>query len=110
MDELKLQELMRLDESELLEFKSNKIEPEKLGKYISALANSSAMLNKQFSYLIWGISDEKKIIGTNFFPYEEKINGGEPLISWLERNLDPRISIQFQEFEVESLKVVALII
>ena len=57
MDELKLQELMRLDESELLEFKSNKIEPEKLGKYISALANSSAMLNKQFSYLIWGISE-----------------------------------------------------
>ena len=110
MDELKLQELMRLDESELLEFKSNKIEPEKLGKYISALANSSAMLNKQFSYLIWGISDDKKIIGTNFFPYEEKINGGEPLISWLERNLDPRISIQFQEFEIESLKVVALII
>ena len=38
MDELKLQELMRLDESELLEFKSNKIEPEKLGKYISALS------------------------------------------------------------------------
>ena len=33
------------------------------------------MLNKQISYLIWGISDEKKIIGTNFFPYEEKING-----------------------------------
>ena len=26
MDELKLQELMRLDESELLEFKSNKID------------------------------------------------------------------------------------
>lgn len=72
MDELKLQELMRLDESELLEFKSNKIEPEKLGKYISALANSSAMLNKQFSYLIWGISDDKKIIGTNFSHMKKK--------------------------------------
>lgn len=67
MDELKLQELMRLDESELLEFKSNKIEPEKLGKYISALANSSAMLNKQFSYLIWGISDENA--GNKFMHY-----------------------------------------
>ena len=110
MDELKLQELMELDESELLEFKSNKIEPEKIGRYISALANSSTMLNKQFSYLVWGISDEKEIIGTNFFPYSEKINGGEPLISWLERNLDPRISIKFQEFKVENLRVVALII
>ena len=67
MDELKLQELMRLDKSELLEFKSNKIEPEKLGKYISALANSSAMLNKQFSYLIWGISDENA--GNKFMQY-----------------------------------------
>ncbi|MCC9921529.1 transcriptional regulator, partial [Streptococcus agalactiae] len=87
----------------------NKIEPEKIGKYISALANSSTMLNKQFSYLVWGISDDKEIIGTNFYPYTEKINGGEPLISWLERNLEPRISIKFQEFEVDTLRVVVLI-
>ena len=56
---VKITRINEIDESELLEFKSNKIEPEKLGKYISALANSSAMLNKQFSYLIWGISDKK---------------------------------------------------
>ena len=109
MDERKLRELISQSESEILEFKVNNDDSERIGKYVSALANSSAMLSRQFSYMIWGISDDKKIIGTTFYPQEKKVRG-EPFISWLERNLEPRIVISFEELEVEGHRVVAMVI
>ena len=50
-----LKELVTLNqETEWAEFKHNSIKPEDLGEYISALANSAALLGKPFAYLIWG--------------------------------------------------------
>lgn len=76
---------------------------------MSALANSAAMLSKQFAYMIWGISDKKEVIGTKFHPETEK-KGGEPFISWLERMLDPKIFIEFKSLIVDDKPIVALVI
>ncbi len=47
-----LKELVFLpQETEWAEFKHNSIKPEDLGEYISALANSAALLGKPFAYL-----------------------------------------------------------
>lgn len=109
MDERKLRELIAQSESEILEYKGNNTNPDRIGKYASALANSAAMLSKQFAYMVWGISDEKEIIGTTFYPESEK-KGGEPFISWLERMLEPKIYIEFKSLLVDSKHIVALVI
>lgn len=110
MDIDKLKLLISNSENEIVEFKENNEDPERIGKYVSALANSSALLNKQFSYIVWGIEDATgKIVGTNFYPKEKK-KGGEPFISWLERMLEPRINITFEENTIEGKHVVVLVI
>ena len=45
-------------ETEWVEFKINEAEPQVIGEYISALANSAALVGKAFAYLIWGVRDE----------------------------------------------------
>lgn len=106
----KLLKLLTRNEDEIIEYKVNNKDHERVGKYVSALANSSAILNRQFSYLIWGIDDNtKEIVGTKFYPKTEK-HGGEPFITWLERMLDPRITIQFKEYDVNEKHVVVLVI
>ena len=109
-DSEKLLKLLTKNEDEIIEYKVNNNDHERIGKYISALANSSAILNRQFSYLIWGIDDDsKEIVGTKFYPKTEK-HGGEPFITWLERMLDPRITIQFEEYDIDQNHVVVLVI
>ena len=65
-----LQELSRLTkETEWVEFKHNNDDPQMIGEYISALANSAALLGKQSAYVVWGIADEDhELLGTNFKP------------------------------------------
>jgi len=49
-----LQELSRLPkETEWIEFKHNNDDPQMIGEYISALANSAALLGKQSAYVVW---------------------------------------------------------
>ena len=110
LDKNRLLELIIIGENEWIEFKEKNTDHEKIGRYISALANSSALLGRQDSYMVWGIDDStREIVGTDFDPYSEK-KGGEPFISWLERMLDPRIDIRFETCEADGLKVVVLII
>ena len=59
--------------------------------------------------MIWGVTDEREFIGTHFNPKSKKV-GGEPFISWLERLLDPRIIINFEEFKINDHHIVVLII
>lgn len=110
MEKENLLKLLKNTEDEIIEYKKNNSNPERLGKYISALANSSAMLTKQFSYIVWGVEDDtKEIVGTNFYPKTTK-KGGEPFISWIERMIEPRISFNFEEIVINSKHVVVLVI
>ena len=53
-----LHELCRLPkETEWLEFKLNAADPEQIGEYISALANSAALCGKANAYVVWGVTD-----------------------------------------------------
>jgi ATP-dependent DNA helicase RecG len=45
-------------ETEWFEFKLNLSDPEEIGEYLSALANSAALLGKVYGYLVWGVDDK----------------------------------------------------
>ena len=52
-----VRELCKLpQETEWVEFKVNDAEPQAIGEYLSALANSAALAGKAFAYLVWGVT------------------------------------------------------
>ena len=50
-------ELSQNTEKEWIEYKSNNDHPQKIGEYISALANSAKLHSKNNAYMIWGVDD-----------------------------------------------------
>lgn len=95
-------------ETEWVEFKHNNDEPQEIGEYISALANSAALVGKASAYLIWGIEDvTHEILGTTFNPGLKKV-GNEELENWLLRLLAPKINFYFHELVTDKGKVVIL--
>ena len=95
-------------ESEWVEFKHNNADPEKIGEYLPALANSAAMLGKINAYMVWGIDDKThEVVGTSFVPASLKV-GNEELENWLLRLLDPKINFRFFSFAVEEKPIVML--
>lgn len=89
-------ELRKLpQETEWVEFKVNQVSPNEVGEYISALANSAALYERAFAYVVWGIADKShEIVGTNFDPKSEKV-GNEEIENWLLRLLEPRVQFSF---------------
>ncbi len=55
-------------ENELLEFKEakNDFDFKKLWKYFSALSNEANLKNKKYAWLVFWVTDDKKVVGTNF--------------------------------------------
>ncbi len=95
-------------ETEWLEFKLDNSNPEDIGEYLSALANSAALLGKVNAYLIWGVDNKTHDIkGTTFRPGEIKV-GAEELENWLLRLLSPKINFRFYELVVDSQPLVLL--
>ena len=95
-------------ESEWVEFKVNDAEPQAIGEYISALANSAALVGQAFAYLVWGVhNDDHAIVGTHFDPHAARV-GNEELESWLLRLLEPKIDFRFFRVEIEGHSVVLL--
>ena len=103
------QELCKLpQETEWAELKVNDADPQEIGEYISALANSAALVGKAFAYLVWGVADgDHRIVGTRFIPRAAKV-GNEELENWLLRLLSPKIHFRFFEVKVEGRPVVIL--
>ena len=95
-------------ETEWVEFKHNRAQPEEIGEYLSALANSAALLGKVHAYVVWGLDNEThEIVGTTFNPAAAKV-GNEELESWLLRLLEPKINFRFHRLEIETKPVVLL--
>ena len=95
-------------ETEWVEFKVDRHEPEEIGEYISALANSAALAGKAFAHVVWGVADENHaVVGTHFKPNAEKV-GNEELESWLLRLLAPKLHFRFHEVSVDGRAVVLL--
>lgn len=105
-----LRELLSLpNETGWVEFKRNNADPQQVGEYISALANSAALLGKQSAYLVWGIdNDSHEVIGTRFSPSTARHKQQE-LESWLLQKTAPKIHFRFYEFTASNdLPVVIL--
>lgn len=74
----KLQQFLATnDENEILEYKEakNQYDFEKLGKYFSALANEANLMEKSDAWLIFGVKDDKSIVGTNFRNDTKSLHG-----------------------------------
>lgn len=104
-----VRELCKLpNETEWVEFKHNNANPDEVGEYLSALANSAALCEKAHAYLVWGVADgDHAIVGTSFTPTDSKI-GNEELENWLLRLLDPKINFSFHVATVDGQSVVLL--
>jgi ATP-dependent DNA helicase RecG len=95
-------------ETEWIEFKHNNFNPQEIGEYISAMANTAVLLKKDHAYMVWGVENEShKIIGTSFKPKHEK-KGNEELESWLIKGLDPKVVFRFFELNIENQPIVIL--
>ncbi len=111
MDDLQFQNLVKRlaslsTETEWVEWKYNKAEPQEIGEYISALANSAALIGKQRAFILWGIEEKsRQILGTSFYPREKK-EGNQELESWLLMQIDPQIEFVMREGMVDDKHVV----
>lgn len=95
-------------ESGWLEFKHNNADPQEIGEYISALANTAALEGKAHAYLIWGIDDTThSVLGTSFDPAHKRV-GNEELENWLLRQLAPKIGFHFVRVELDGVTLVML--
>ena len=79
-----VKEIIKLpNETEWIEFKHNNDEPQMIGEYISAIANSTALNGKINGYMIWGVDDKThELLGTTFSPSLAK-KGNQELENWL---------------------------
>ncbi len=82
-------------ETEWFEFKRNRYEPQALGEYLSALANSAALASQPRGYLVFGIDDATHdVVGTLFDPYAVKAKGNQDLLPWLAAGLRPNTGFE----------------
>lgn len=97
-----LQELVSLgSENEWVEFKVNNGNPEEIGEYISALANSACLHGQRKGYLVYGVeNDTNAIIGTRFKPKEARYKQ-QSLEHWLSISIRPRIDFKIHEFHFD---------
>lgn len=94
-------------ETEWLEFKANRCEPQLIGEYLSALANSACLLGKPRGYLIFGIENEAHaVVGTTFDPAAEKGKGNQLLPIWLSLGLQPNVGFEIHSFDYHGKRVV----
>jgi len=96
-------------ETEWLEFKANRYEPQALGEYLSALANSACLAGKPRGYLVFGIEDgSHAVVGTTFDPQAEKGKGEQLLPLWLSLGLRPNVGFEIWPFTYQGARVLLL--
>lgn len=88
-------------ETEWVEFKENNANPDEIGEYVSAVANSAALMGESHGFIVWGVRDsDHAIVGTTFKPSIEK-KGGQELENWLATLLDPAVNFKIHEGEID---------
>lgn len=104
-----VKELVKLpNETEWVEFKHNNYNPEEIGEYISALANTATLRDKSTAYVIWGVdNDTHEILGTTFKPETAKSNNTE-IETWLRKKLNDYANFCFYTGKVDGKWVVVL--
>lgn len=107
-----VRELCKLPaETEWVEFKESNCDPDMVGRDVSALSNGAALLDKPFSYMLWGIGDAThEVVGTSFNWRTAAAGPGrkQELDSWLRLMLSDNTEMEFLDAEVDGLPVVIL--
>lgn len=72
-----LNHLLTQTENEVVEFKTaeNQFDRDKLGRYFSALSNEANLRDKDYAWMVLGVSNDKRLIGTSFLSSEVAIQG-----------------------------------
>jgi len=102
----KLNELLQNSEAELLEFKEAKenYDFKKLGKYFSALSNEANLLGREDAWLIFGIKDDKTVVGTKYRANSEALHS---LKNEIANKMSNRITFkEIYEVTVEDKRVI----
>ena len=99
--------LLTQHESEFIEFKGSNHHPENVGELISALANGAVLERKDEAYLVFGVDDNQRVVGTSFKP-ETMRKGGNPFKNWLSTNLENSEALNYVNVEHENGKVVII--
>lgn len=93
-----------------VEFKENKFNEDSVGQYVSSLANSAMFEGKDAAYLVFGVRDEDHaIVGTSVDLLGETV-GSESFILWLNKHLEPHISVTVESVEFDGKRVEMLCI
>lgn len=83
-------------ETDWAEFKMNTFHAENVGKYVSSIANSAMLAERDEGYLVFGIEDvTHEVLGTSVNIAAEKI-GNVPYLLWLSQQLDPHMYVHHQ--------------
>jgi predicted HTH transcriptional regulator len=106
-----INELRRLPtETSWVEFKHNNYDPKMIGQNISALANSAALQEKNYAYMLWGIeNDTRKIVGTDYNLQTLK-KGNQELESWLRLLLSKNADFDYFTVQMEGKKHLGVLI
>ncbi len=97
-------------ESPWLEFKSNNTKPELIGEYVSALANAAMLAGRDRAYLVFGVNDRTHAREGTQVRLQDIKNGGENISNWLSRMVEPRLMLEFLDFECDGLPFSILVI
>ena len=81
-------------ETDWLEFKENKYEPQVLGEYLSALANAAGLAGKPRGYLIFGVQDQTHAVVGTHFDHQAVKKGNQELLLWLAMGLQPNVGFE----------------
>ena len=94
-------------EMEWFEFKRNNIDPQQIGEYLSALANSACLAQVPYGYMVFGINDEThEVVGTQFDPYIARGEGNQDFLIWLNSLLNPNVGLEHRSVDHPEGRVV----
>ena len=96
-------------ETEWVEFKRNYCEVQRLGEYLSALANAACLRHEPRAYLLFGIDNRTHdVVGTNVDLTGMKAKGNQDLLPWLAAKLRPNTGLDVHTVEHPRGRVVVL--
>ena len=95
-----LYQLLEDFENEIVEFKEAKtgFSFKDIGKYFSAISNEANLQQKQYGWLIFGVSDKKEIVGTEYRNDRKSLNS-------LKKELADKVSERLSFIEIHELKI-----
>lgn len=97
-------------ESPWLEFKENNSDLEEIGRCVSALANAAILAERDRAFIVWGVENQtKRRVGSSVC-LKELRRGGENFSNWVSRLVEPRLMMEFLDFEVRGKTFAILVI